>query len=116
MACLWRKRGHLTSSAGFVQKETQLVHASWLKSAVFYESLLSLGAVDMGVFVARGNVQVAALSSQTAAHGCSPNKTLHLFFHKHALPAVEPDAELVSCSLVGSCTYSGAPPGLRGSC
>lgn len=89
---------------------------SWVKSVVFYKSLLCLGAVGLGILGTRGKVQVAAPSRQTAACGRAPNHTLHLCLLKRALPTAEPDVELVSHSLTRPRPNPSAPLGLHGSC
>lgn len=89
---------------------------SWVKSVVFYKSLLCLGAVGLGILGTRGKVQVAAPSRQTAACGRAPNHTLHLCLLKRALPAAEPDVELVSHSFTRPRPNPSAPLGLHGSC
>ena len=87
---------------------------SWVKSAVFYKSLLRLGAVGLVISGARGKVEVAAPSRQTAACGCSPNQTLHLCLLERAFLAAEPEVELVSRSFMRPCPNPSIPLGLCG--
>lgn len=85
--------------------------SNWVKPAVFYKSLLCLGAVGKGISGASSRSQLPAGRQQPA----DALRTKLCIFSYSNSPAAEPDVELVSHSFMGPCPNPGTPLGLRGS-